>query len=193
MNWNNKLYPFTQRIEELRWFNSDIQGLIGSVTLDWREGTHDICLSALHNLHINQWISEAGWTPPHPHQLRPTELDCFEYENFAHTARQLQELRYNSPVLDAILTQHYAQFLTDISYHLLHKVCSLAPRFASPAPVHIYQQIGLVVLNYLANLCSDWFGGTLQLVDSFRQWQLPVQPSPPVTIPCMPTQQTVAA
>ncbi len=192
-NWNNKLYSFMRRIEDLQWFNLDIRSLIGCVTLDWCEGTHDICLSALRSLHINQWISEAEWMPPHPHHPRLTELDCLEYENFAHTARQLRELCSRSHMLDAIPNQHYAQFLTNISYRLLQKVCSLAPQFASPHPVHIYQKIGMVILNYLGDLRSDWFSGAHQLSDSFRQWQLPVEPSPPVAIPRTPTQRAVTA
>ncbi len=131
---------------------------------------HDVCLSTLHNLCINQWISRAELTPPHPHRLRPTELDCFEYENFAYTARQLQELCTKSHMLDAIPSHHYAQFLTDISYRLLQKVCSLASQFASPGPVHIYQKIGMVILNYLRDLHSDWFGGAHQLAQSFQKW-----------------------
>ncbi len=67
LNWNDKLHFFMRRIEDLRWTNLDIRNLIGGVMLDWREGTHDICLSALHNLHINKWISAVELTPPHPH------------------------------------------------------------------------------------------------------------------------------
>ncbi len=68
----------------------------------------------------------------------------------------------------------------------------MAPQFVSPGPVNIYQKIGMVVLNYVRNLRSDWFGGSCQLAQSFRQWQLPVEPSPPVAIPQTPTQQAVA-
>ncbi len=93
----------------------------------------------------------------------------------------------------AIPSQHYAQFLTDISYQLLKKVCSMAPQFAVPGPVNIYQKIGMVVLNYVRNLRSDWFSGSRQLSQSFRQWQLPVEPSPTIVVPQMPTQQTVTA
>ncbi len=116
-----------------------------------------------------------------------------KYENFTHTARQLQELRANSHVFTAIPGQHYAQFLTDISYQLLQKVCSMASQFAIPGPVNIYQKIGMVVLNYVRNLCSDWFGGSRLLMQSFRQWQLLVEPSPSIAIPQMPTQRTVTA
>ncbi len=86
LNWSEQLFSFMQRIEELKRTNSDIRNLIGSITLDWIEGTHDICLNALCNLHINQWISEAERMSPHPYWLRPNELDCFEYDNFTHTA-----------------------------------------------------------------------------------------------------------
>ncbi len=88
LNWDDKLAPFMQRIEDLKQTNSVIRGLIGSVMPDWCDDTCNVCLSALRNLHINQWIYRAELMPPHPHRPRPTELNCFEHENFAHTARQ---------------------------------------------------------------------------------------------------------
>ncbi len=141
---------------------------------------HDICLSALCNLPINRWISQVELIPLHLHRPRPVELDCFEYENFAYTARQLQELHTKSHMLNTIPDQHYAQFLNDISYHLLQKVCSLASLFTSPRPVHIYQKIGMVILDYLRDLRSDWFGGAHQLAQAFQGWHLPVELPPSV-------------
>ncbi len=76
-------------------------------------------------------------------------------------------LRADSHLLASIPNQHYAQFLTDISYPLLQKVRSMAPQFAVPGPVNMFQKIGMVVLNYVRNLRSDWFGGSRQLMQSF--------------------------
>ncbi len=81
-------------------------------------------------------------------------------------------------MLDAIPNQHYEQFLNDISYRLLQKVCSLASLFASTEPVHIFQKIGIVILDYLRDLRSNWFGGANQLARAFQKWHLLVEQSP---------------
>ncbi len=75
-------------------------------------------------------------------------------------------------MLDTIPEGYYAQFVNDISYRLMQKVCSLAPYFASPEPLHIYQKIGMVILDYLKDLRSDWFGSAHQLKQSFDRWHL---------------------
>ncbi len=74
-------------------------------------------------------------------------------------------------MLDAIPEHYYSQFLNDISYRLMQKVCSLTPYFASPEPLHIYQKFGMVILDYLKDLRSNWFGGARQLKQSFDRWQ----------------------
>ncbi len=194
VNWEEQLFLFVQRITELKRTSSDIQNLIGGVMLDWRPETHNICLNALQNLHINQWTSEAELISPHPYWPRPEELNCFVYENFAYTAERLRVLRIHSNLFLSIPNWHYEQFLTDISFPLLQTVCTLAPQFAIlNQPIHIFQKIGLVVLNYVRNLRGDWFGGSRQLARSFRRWLLPIEPSPTVAIPRTPTQQAVAA
>ncbi len=86
-------------------------------------------------------------------------------------------------MLDAIPDQHYAQFPNDISHRLLQKVCSLASLFVSPRPVHIYQKIGMVILDYLRDLRSDGFGGAHQLAQAFQKWHLLVEPLPSVAAP----------
>ncbi len=133
---------------------------------------------------------------PHRYRSRPAELDCFEYKNFLHAAEQLQLLRTKSDMLDAIPDGHYVQFLNDISYRLMQRVCSLESLFVSTEPVHMYQQIGVVILNYLKDLCSDWFGSADQLKQAFQKWNLVLVLQPDAALaaastsaPLTPTQQ----
>ncbi len=133
-NWDDKMCTFMQWIAEEKRTNTDIRGLIGGIILDWRLETRDICLSTLRNLPINRWISQAERRLSHPYRQKPLELLCFEYKNFAFTARQLRELCTELDMFDAIPEQHYPQFLNDISYRLMEKVCDLAFHFLSPAP-----------------------------------------------------------
>ncbi len=51
--WNDKSRTFAWQIEDLRWTDSDIRGLLGGVMLDWHDETRDVCLSALCNFPID--------------------------------------------------------------------------------------------------------------------------------------------
>ncbi len=75
-------------------------------------------------------------------------------------------------MFDAIPESYYVQFLNDISYRLMQRVCSLKAQFESTDPVHIFQHIGVVILDYLKDLRTDWFGGKDQLKEVLDKWNL---------------------